>query len=272
MDVIIPVSKGHVIQLQKALEFIKKNLPHDDIIIITNKDNFEFFVANEDVRCVDENTILDFGYSDIEHSIISRQGNAKRAGWYFQQFLKMGYARICRKAYYLVWDADTIPLKPIVFFDGDKMLFNMKEEHHAPYFDTIYKLLGNNMKLADQSFITEGMVIKTTIMKEVIDSIESSPVSGRWFYEKIINAIDENELNYSGFSEYETYGTYLINNYPQLYEKRQLKTERHGMKKYGKLLDKQELNALDYDTISFETWDKPLMTRIYSKLVNLLKM
>ena len=66
-----------------------------------------------------------------------------RIGWYFQQFLKMGFAnsKYCNE-YYLSWDSDTLPLSRITFFEEEHPIFTMKKEYHKPYFNTMYKLLG----------------------------------------------------------------------------------------------------------------------------------
>ena len=170
MDIIIPVSKNYMEQLQMTLPFVKKNLSFDRIIVVTNKMNFPG-VADDGVVYVDENKLLDFTYSDVEELIVTRGGDKSRTGWYFQQFLKIGYAKVCRDTHYLVWDADTIPLKNIEFLNGDKMLFNMKNEHHEPYFETIKTLFNHKItpftRKKYSSFISEGMIINTEIMKKL---------------------------------------------------------------------------------------------------------
>lgn len=45
--------------------------------------------------------------------------------------------------YFLIWDADTIPLRKLEFFDGQgRMLLTKAEEYHPPYFQTYEKILG----------------------------------------------------------------------------------------------------------------------------------
>ncbi|MEI3192244.1 MAG: DUF6492 family protein [Lachnospiraceae bacterium] len=62
-----------------------------------------------------------------------RTGKASRSGWYFQQFLKFGYAQVCEDEYYIVWDSDTVPLHPISHFQDGKPVFTKKEEMEPPY-------------------------------------------------------------------------------------------------------------------------------------------
>src|ERR1700679_2147205 len=64
-------------------------------------------------------------------------GFPKNAGWYFQQFLKLQFAFVePADDFYLIWDADTIPLRPMRFFDSSgRMLLTKAMEYHTPYFE-----------------------------------------------------------------------------------------------------------------------------------------
>lgn len=159
-----------------------------------------------------------------------------------------------------MWDADTIPLSKINFLTTDgKMLFNRTDEHHLPYFQTIDILFNKEIKHETKSFISEGMIINRSIMKELIRAISNNRnLYGNNWVEKILYAIPQQELSFSGFSEFETYGNYLINKYPNMYKERPLKALRYGMGRYGRILTHKELLMIDYcDTISFENWNKP---------------
>ena len=133
-----------------------------------------------------------------------------------------------------------------------KMFFNMKAEHHLPYFELIQKFFGDRLKFVNAknpSFISEGMLMKSDIMRELVNEM-----GGKDFWKNILNAIDAQNLSHSGFSEFETYGTYLINKYPQLYQSRRLKTMRAGGRIFKRVLNNDEIKLLPYDTISFENW------------------
>ena len=252
-DIIIPVAKSHVEQLKINLEFVQKNFGREKIILLCSEKTFAQF-KGYDVEFLNGNDVLPgMNLESVAEIISERGGNPKRAGWYFQQFLKMYYAFTCQKDYYLIWDADTIPLKPIYFLNRQgNMFFNMKTEHHLPYFELIQKFFGDGLKFVESptpSFISAGMLIKASIMRELVDEM-----GGEDFWKKILNAIDAPNLSGSGFSEFETYGTYLVNKYPQLYIKRQLSTWRDGGSTFRRILSCEELKLLPYDTISFENW------------------
>lgn len=172
----------------------------------------------------------------------------------------MAYATLCKKEHYVIWDSDTIPLNGISFFDDqtDKYLFTMKTEYHKPYFDTIEKLFnGEVKKYNNQSFIAEHMIIDTKIMIELINKIESNKqLKGNYFYEKIMYAIDPKDIQRSGFSEYETYGNYVMKYHSIKYIMRKLRSLREAREHIGfSPTDDDLLRASkDLDLISFENW------------------
>jgi hypothetical protein len=185
-------------------------------------------------------------------------GTPERSSWYFQQFIKMAYAYKCRRKYYLIWDSDTIPLNKIAFWDSNgKGLFTMKTEYHIPYFKTIEKLFcGEIAKLTNKSFIAEHMLVNKDCMLNLLRKIENNKIlEGTSFYEKIMYAINRNDIKGSGFSEFETYGNYILKYYPYLYNMRELRTYREGAMLIRKDIISTEILkwvSKDYDTISFE--------------------
>ena len=100
----------------------------------------------------------------------------------------------------------------IDFYKDGKTLFNLKEEYNKPYFNTMNKLLDiKNSKVVKGSFISEHMLFSKEIVLELLDRIESNKkIDGEYFFEKILFSINKNDLNKSGFSEYETYGEILF--------------------------------------------------------------
>lgn len=103
------------------------------------------------------------------------------------------------------------------------------------------------------------MIFKTDFVKEMLNEIEkNSKIPGKTFYEKIINAIEnKKDLNHSGFSEFETYGTYVYNKYKSEYEIREWKSLREGIFYFSLPLNQKQINWVSkkYDAISFEKHD-----------------
>ena len=149
----------------------------------------------------------------------------------------MIYCRICHDKYYLIWDSDTIPIKKVSMFSNDgKPIFDVKKEYHKPYFLTLKRLFPKLGKKYNYSFISEHMIINTNLMKNMIKRITfNKNLIGNTWYEKIINCIDIKDLPKSGFSEFETYGTFVKEYYKQIYHIRHWKSLR--LRKGNGILD-----------------------------------
>jgi len=265
-DLVIPLALKDVFILKKNIHFIRLNINPSRIYILTNRKWFSFFSKDyrqkNGIILMDENNLLDgLTFNRLKSIMISHFGNANRLyGWYFQQILKMAFAKVHHEIhYYLIWDADTIPTKNLTFFSPmEKIFFNSRIDHNKPYFDTINRLLNIDV-IADYSFITEHMMINSEIMSNLINEISSNIIiEGETWYEKIINAVDINVLH--GFSEFETYGTYVLNHYADKYELRELNTFRDAGRLYGRYITQRKIEkefCNKYDTISLEQWQTP---------------
>lgn len=266
---------------KKSIPYIKKNIDASKIVIVSS----EKILGEDLLGCefLDENTVVPgLTYDSVKDCLVSRGSIEKNTGWYLQQFIKLGISRICEDEYYLVWDADTIPLNPIPFFDKNgRPYFNLKREYFYAYFRTIEKLFGLK-KTRRESFISEHMLFNAEITKNMLSNIEENQkLSGDSFWQKILVACellepDNTKKDQRFFSEFETYGTYCENFYPNLYATRKLRTLRHGTDFLGKNPSDEILEwaAKDFDTISFEQWGTPIpeMQEIVENPLNRKKM
>jgi hypothetical protein len=175
------------------------------------------------------------------------------AGWYLQQFIKINACRLGDESdVYLVWDADTVPLKKLEFFDSVGRLKYFKgTENHTDYFNTIHKILGLQKKV-DFSFIAQCFPIKRNWAQEFCDEIERRS-GADWVVTVLANISGDTR---SGFSEYESLGTFLTYKYPNDFI-----TTDNGWSRYGNLLvggidnvNSKVINSLSiqYDYIAFE--------------------
>lgn len=262
---------------------IIENLKPEKIVVICPKNcigNDNIIYENVQIIFMDEDSVFPgLTINSIKSIMTDISGDDKRSGWYFQQFLKMAYAFISNTQNYLIWDADTIPLNKLSFKrDNDKLVFTMKTEYHKPYFDTIDSLLGYQKRI-DRSFIAEHMMIDSDIMKHLIWMIDgNAKLQGNSFFEKIMRCIKISDLKGSGFSEFETYGTFVLENYPDRYEMQSLRTGRHAKRIVGNFPSDEHLlwASKSYDTISIEKLDRVflIVTRItkhtwYQRLIKM---
>ena len=265
-SVIIPVVFKDYSFLEKSIKYIIKNLNPNAVYIITDIRMAKFLPRNvrDNERCIilDENQICQYlTYNEVDSILHSQGRQHTKTGWYFQQFLKMGFALsdFCNADYYLSWDADTVPLKRIDMFDKDgHPYFTMKSEYHKPYFDTMERILSTG-KANPHSYIAEHMMFNKKIVCELIGRIMESYVKGDTWFEKILNSLAPEEISPFSFSEFETYGTFCYTFHPQLYKERHLSGFRKAGLIQGRFVSDRILEVLaeDVDVASFEIYDRP---------------
>ncbi len=205
---------------------------------------------------INENDVIPF---DDVHKVIAdkmqpllkgRELPRGVTGWYYQQFLKMEYSRFCNNEYYMSWDGDTVPCKEVVMFnDEGKPYLDLKHEYNELYFTTMGRLIPGLRKFIEPSFISEHMLFRCDIMKRLISKIESNDtIPGSRFYEKIINCIPLEDIQGNGFSEFETYGSFVCLTSPQVYKLR----EWHSFRLAGEFFDPETISDDDYEWLSHD--------------------
>ena len=187
--------------------------------------------------------------------------------WYYQQFLKMSYAKVCQSEYYLSWDSDTIPLHKIEMISPEGLpYFDIKSECQKEYFVTIERLFGFS-KIIEKSFISEHMLFNKEYMMEIIKEIEATDFAGSNFAEKILFALGSDNIKL-GFSEFETFGTWVGMNHPSAYKLRNWKSIRNTSF-FTDISDitQDDLDwlATSYDAATFEKYQEtePALTDLF---------
>ncbi len=255
-DVVMPILKRDWPAAERGLEFVLQNLPLRRLVVLSAPDILPLLPADGRVAFMDENTLCPgLTLAAVKELIYRRIYTDKRAGWYFQQFLKLAYARVCTDEAYITWDADTIPLRPIPYQNGaGQYLFTIKDEYHPPYFDTLGALLGLQKQIPE-SFIAENMIFDTALVNEMLGEIEANgALEGGAFWEKILYAVAPGQLAGSAFSEFETFGSYVLAKYPGRYALRRLETLRSGKNILGEAPSREMLlwAGQSYDSVSIE--------------------
>ena len=207
IDVIIPVTYKDMEILPYCVKSVQEyvNHPINKIFIISAKtEDIKTFCDTNTCSFVDENTILPISKKNIKYNV----AGINRSGWLFQQLIKLSGDSISILDNYLIVDADTVYIRPRVFEQNNKTIFDISDEYHRPYFKTYKKLLGPDIFLP-ASFTSHNMMINTSVLRELKNKIEKR--SHLKWYEAIINNIDKKEGSF--ISEQETYGTYMFQNY-----------------------------------------------------------
>ena len=263
LSLVVPSIPSDINVLLGNTSIFFKYLPIKNIYIIGPDTIEDRIMQRNDSRLIfiNENEFVDV--KKIREIYSSRTNeNINRSGWYVQQFIKMQFSRFTQDEYYLIWDSDTLPLKPVKIFDeSSRPFFDMKTEFYKAYFDTITKLFPDVHKVINKSFISEHMIINSNFMRVLIDEIEAnSALDGKNFQEKIINVISVKDLSGSGFSEFETYGSYVMTRYPESYIFRDWHSLRSNIKFYRNTseLTERQIKWLStfYDAATIENWQK----------------
>ena len=237
------------------IKFYKKFLNYENIVLIAPSNTQPKTMKDKSILFIPEDSLIQ--KRKINEFLRKMKSiTTIRDGWYEQQFLKMAYSRICKNEYYLLWDSDTIPIKNIQMFENARPFFDMKTEHHKPYFELINRLM-EGLKFANRSYISEHMMIKAEFMKNLLSEIEmNSKLKGKSFWEKILFAINIQHINKSGFSEFETYGSYVDTRYPDFYVRRIWQSKRDAKAFYGSPINLNEIDinwlSQDYQALTFE--------------------
>lgn len=260
--------------LKVGLPLIRCFLRPSRIRFIASRDciekAMEMGFLGEGVEALDEDMVVEgITLSKVRDEIVRRNIVSQKAGWYFKQILLLAYAsRDDADRYYLVWDADTIPVRRIEFFDEENhIVVARKTEYHQPYFDTMKRLLGIE-RIVDYSFISEHMLFDRNIVLELLRAILGTRhISGLAFLEAVIAAVDDKNLAGMGFSEYETYGNFAVKTHPGLLVPDAQASIRQGTEYFGRTPSNTELFALGtrYYWASFEAWGRAVTIPIWKR-------
>ena len=189
--------------------------PEKDYKLFKSTFNFTNF------NIVNEDEILSFKqfeniFFELSKNISYKKDFQKRLNWYYQQVLKVSFIIDFIDKYkekIIIWDADTIILKKIKFFDKQKSnIFGTLFEFHKPYYSTIKKIFGTLPKnfissLTQFSAISlEDNRILCIKLKNFLE--KNSMNTAEWISRIVLKSVFEEHQIYNGsmFSEYELIG------------------------------------------------------------------
>jgi len=208
LDVVIPAIDKDAKTLPLVVRGVTENLAHPtgSIFIVGPADAHVRALASDlGCRFVDEREFLPFGKERIAYSVAGHN----RAGWLYQQLLKLAADRIASTSEYLVLDADTVLTRKQVFMVGGKHVLLHSDEFNKPYFDVASELLGAPPRSL-LSCVAHNMMISVPRLIALREHLEQR--HGAPWHDAILNAVDYSAL--SGFSEYELYGQWCMARYP----------------------------------------------------------
>jgi len=224
-DIVIPVGPSDSDQINDQLNFTTKNIiGYRNIYLICYDPTIK--IIDKNIIIIDEN-IFPFTIKDVAkyHSKYNRNG------WYLQQLLKL-YAGLVIPGIlerYLVIDADTYFLKPTVFVEDNKCLYNTGNEYHIPYFQHMLKLYPSMEKQIQESGICHHMIFEKKYINQLFAMVEeynntnNNSENYQYFWQIFLEKVNIDSLIYpdaskyelkynlySGASEYELYFNYML--------------------------------------------------------------
>ena len=136
---------------------------------------------------------------------------AGRASWLTQQFLTLVFVSTRARGACLVWDADTVMIRPQALLHGTTSALAVSLEHHPPYFVHIGRLLPSLPLPAWSSTVAHHMVMAPDLLGELLAEI-AAPGAGRPWWRAILDHVDRDEP--SCMAEYELYGQWVRHRHP----------------------------------------------------------
>ena len=209
LDIVTSCRRADYPILQKAFVGLSEFVPFRKLYIFTARQNITSLqrMLSRNVEILDEDEQIP-GMALQSLRRLPLPGFPKGAGWYFQQLLKYTFCfQKQEDDYYLIWDADTVPLRPLQFFDpSGRMLFTTAKESNPYYFDNYRRLLREEPR-HEFSFIAQHMIVQKSILREMLARIESNFTGDESWAWKIMRNLRGDCSNL--FSEYETLGHYI---------------------------------------------------------------
>ncbi len=236
-DILIPVVSKDLKVLPYTINSLKTIYKKNIFIVAPNNEEIKNFCNINGVTYLNEDEVLDIKKDDLD---------IPRKGWIFQQILKLGVNKYLDNKNILVWDADTIVLNKVCFFDNKKrQIFYISDEYHKPYFEVI-KDLFDTQKVPNYSNIVHFMMFNKEVLEQFQAFLEKK------YQKKWEDVIIDLVKKHGTFSEFEVYSYFY-----------KFVLKKPFLSKYwsNKMLSYDYLNKIpdkykNKQTISFHSWYK----------------
>jgi hypothetical protein len=133
-----------------------------------------------------------------------------RASWVTQQFLSMCFVSRTARHPCLVWDADTLMLRPHQMLQGKVAAVGLASEHVHAYFDLIRRLFGDLGLPEHSSTTVHHMTVAPDLLLEMFREIENRFETDWW--RAILQNLDRTQS--ACMSDYEIFGQWVRQRHP----------------------------------------------------------
>jgi hypothetical protein len=214
LDIVLPAIEKDLAILPYAVESVRQWVKHpikNIYVISPESEMIKEVCRNLNCIFINETSILPFKKNDLHYTI----NGADKSNWLYQQFLKYSIDSVCAQEHILILDADTVLLRPQVFEIDNKIVFLHSDEHHQSYFN-LYKQLFGKETLTNLSFVSHQVLMQKSKLIELKNEIEFRHGDDKW-YNCILKQLESS--NDFRMSEYEIYGQWMLQNYPNEIER-----------------------------------------------------
>lgn len=197
IDIVIPIVEKDLETAIHTINSIRKLVMHKlgkIYLVAPNIDKIIDFAKEHNCEFVDENQVL-------PDPKLKQYG-----GWIIQQFIKLNMQDIVEKEHYLVVDADTFFLRPVVFMQNNLYLVNVHIDC-CKLRKTYTSNILNNKKTYAYDFVAHHMLFSKKILQQMKQHIEN--IHNDVWYKVFLKSFVNDQISLRGFSEYELYTTYL---------------------------------------------------------------
>ena len=219
------------VSLARDISLVKENYfnfisfyKNSNFFLICPKKDYNLFKSTfnfNNFNIINEDEILPFEkfkniFFQLSKNISYKKDFQKRLSWYYQQVLKLSFIIDFinkSKEKIIIWDADTVILRKIKFFDKHKSnSFGTLFEFHKAYYLTIKKIFGT-LPTYFVSSLTQFAAISAEDNRILLIKLnnylkKNSMNTAEWISTIILKSVFEEHKIYNGsmFSEYELIG------------------------------------------------------------------
>jgi hypothetical protein len=246
LDVIILTSPEHLQFLPFTIQSVKKYLKHPI---------GKFYLVAPDSSAVDK-ICSEFGcillsekeISPISHTDINfSYRGLDRSKWLYQQMIKFSLDKLSGANHIFLIDANTVLTSPQVFEYKGRITFLHSDEYYYPYFIHLDQLL--DLHSVQLSFVAYQALFEKKKLTELKKEIEL--IHGQSWFMAILDLLG-NSIK-SRFSEYETYGHWMLHRYPEEIQREYWYNHTYNRSEISKIgIDKLiEISKNIYRSITF---------------------
>lgn len=214
IDVVVPVHEKDFGVLRHSVRSILRHIVPLGRVYVVSKQPFE--VHDDRVEWVAEPSPPVF--PSLEDVRTRWNGRPERAGWVYQQLLKLGAPEYIPELSprFLMVDSDVVFLRQVRWDTQARYPYSRATELHPPY-EAAYRQLTGREPLAGNSFTAHHVLFDREYLAELLAAIEA--LHGEPWHQACVAAAAGDE---SGLNEQDLYGHWVLAMHPAEAEHRQL--------------------------------------------------